>query len=258
MKVLITFALENEFAPWRSMHKFREEALGTANVSVAEIGGAEVAVLITGAGPRAAGVSASKIIWGESDTLSCCISSGLAGALRPEYAIGQVLAARSIRSESPHGEVPSQELDSSPALVSFAAESGATVVDRFLTADRVVSRADEKKHLGKIADAVEMESFEVVLESLAFGVPVVAIRAISDGVDEDLPLDMNRIFADDGQVSIPRVLGQVVRHPESIPSLVRLGQQSKKAAESLAQFLDRYIATIAASTHPIEAKAAAK
>src|SRR4029077_345095 len=105
---------------------------------------------------------------------------------------------------------------------------------------------------------VEMESFEVVLESLAFGVPVVAIRAISDGVDEDLPLDMNRIFADDGQVSIPRVLGQVVRHPESIPSLVRLGQQSKKAAESLAQFLDRYIATIAASTHPIEAKAAAK
>jgi hypothetical protein len=39
---------------------------------------------------------------------------------------------------------------------------------------------------------------------------------------------------------------------------VKLGQQSKKAAESLAQFLDRYIARIAASAHLIELKAAAQ
>ena len=49
------------------------------------------------------------------------------------------------------------------------------------------------------------------------GIPGVAIRAISDLADEDLPLDMNEVFTDEGQVSIPRILGQVALHPQSIP-----------------------------------------
>jgi hypothetical protein len=40
--------------------------------------------------------------------------------------------------------------------------------------------------------------------------------------------------------------------------LVKLGQQSKKAAEALAHFLDLYVARIAASAQPIEMKAAAQ
>ncbi len=255
MKVLVTFALENEFGPWRAMHAFRDVTLGAVNVSIAEIGRAEVAVLITGAGPRAASSAVSKIVWEEFETVGCCISSGLAGALRPEYAIGQVLAARSVMTERVSADLRSNEIDCSPALVSFAAECGATVVDRFYSAERAISRADEKRHLGKSSDAVEMESFEVVSKARAFGVPAVAIRAISDGMDEDLPLDMNQVFSDEGQVSIPRVLGQVVRHPQSLPSLMRLGQQARKGAETLSRFLDLYIAKIAASTHPIEMKA---
>jgi hypothetical protein len=81
----------------------------------------------------------------------------------------------------------------------------------------------------------------------AFGFSCIAIRAVSDRCDEDLPLDMNRLFAEDGQVSVSRVLGQVARHPAAIPSLMRLAQNSKKAAESLARFLDSYIDAIA---HP--------
>jgi adenosylhomocysteine nucleosidase len=259
VKILVTFALENEFAPWRAMHDFRDEEFGTASVSMTEINGAEIAVLITGAGPEAAGLSAANVIWGESESIRCCISSGLAGALRSAYGIGQVLAARRITTEGGRSaDARDGVLDSSSALVSFAEESGATIVDRFYTAQRAISRADEKRYLGKRADAVDMESFEIVLEAQAFGVPAIAIRAISDGVDEDLPLDMNRIFSDEGQLSIPRVVGQVALHPQSLPGLVKLGQQSKKAAGALAQFLDRYIARIAASAQPIELKAAAQ
>ena len=110
------------------------------------------------------------------------------------------------------------------------------MVEQFYSAVRVVGRAEEKRHLGERSDAVEMESFEILLESAAYGIPAIAIRAISDSVDDDLPLDMNRIFTDEGQVSIPRVLGQVALHPTSVPDLVRLGQNSKAAAESLARF----------------------
>ena len=89
-----------------------------------------------------------------------------------------------------------------------------------------------------------MESFEIFREAAACGSPAVAIRAISDGIDEDLPLDMNQLFTDEGQLSISRVMGQVALHPQSIPGLVKLRENSKRAAESLARFLDRYVATV--------------
>ena len=259
VKILVTFALENEFAPWRTLHKFRGSTWGKADVFATEISGADVAVLLTGVGQRPAKLALSKITWGESGTLEYCVSSGLAGGLRPEYSVAQVMAAREIASEGIRDQNGESEVTSSSApLVSFAAESGATVVNRFYSAERAISRPDEKKHLGKVADAVEMESFEILAAATAAGVPAVAIRAISDTSDEPLPLDMNEVFTDEGQLSIPRVVGQVALHPQALPGLVRLGQQSKKAAEALAQFLNHYIARITASAQPIELKAAAQ
>jgi nucleoside phosphorylase len=257
VKILVTFALENEFAPWRALHKFRQSTWGKANVLATEIGGVDVAVLLTGVGQRPAKLALSKIAWGESGMLEYCVSSGLAGGLRPEYSVAQVMAAREIASEGVRDENGKFEVTSSSAsLVSFAAESGATVVNRFYSAERAINRPEEKKHLGKIADAVEMESFEILAAATAAGVPGVAVRAISDTSEEPLPLDMNEVFSDEGQLSIPRVVGQVALHPQALPGLVKLGQQSKKAAEALAQFLDGYIARIAASAQPLELKAA--
>jgi adenosylhomocysteine nucleosidase len=245
MKILVTFALENEFAPWRAMREFRAGKWGDADVNRAQIGAAEVGVILTGAGPKQAHLEAAKILGSDPDSINLCVSSGLAGALKPEYRVGQILAARSIRNEAELTDPSSNPQASSAPLLAFAAECGATVVEQFYSAERVVGRAEEKRHLGEHSDAVEMESFEILLEAAAYGVPAIAIRAISDGVDDDLPLDMNRIFTDEGQVSIPRVLGQVALHPTSVPDLVRLGQNSKVAAESLAKFLNKYIATVA-------------
>ena len=252
MKILVTFALENEFAPWRAMHPFRAARWGETDAYCAEIAGAEVGVVLTGAGPRMAGLTASNVLRAESDGIQQCISSGLAGALKAQYRVGQVLAARTVRTEAVRADLRSGTLDSSPPLLAFAAECGATVVDQFYSAERVVGRMEEKRFLGEHSDAVEMESFEILFKSAESGIPAVAIRAISDAVDDDLPLDMNRIFTDEGQVSIPRVLGQVALHPTSVPDLVRLGQNSKAAAESLARFLDKYITSVSERFQALE------
>jgi adenosylhomocysteine nucleosidase len=245
MKILVTFALETEFAPWRALREFHAVQWGDLEVYRAQIGAAEVVVLLTGAGPKQARLQTAKVLGGDQESMHLCVSAGLAGALKPQYRIGQVLAARSVRTESELNDPSSNPLQSSAPLLSFAADCGATVVEQFFSAVCVVGRAEEKRHLGANSDAVEMESFEVLLESAASGIPAIAIRTISDTVDDDLPLDMNRIFTDEGQVSIPRVLGQVALHPGSVPDLVRLGQNSKAAAESLAGFLDKYITTVA-------------
>lgn len=257
MKILVTFALETEFAPWRSMHGFRRAQWGQGDVYFAEIGGAEVGVILTGVGPRLAGLRASDVIRSERESIGVCISSGLAGALRTEYAVGDVLAAKAVRSETVRSDINSRILECSPALRSFAQECGATIVDSFYTSERAIGTPEEKAYLGQLADAVDMESFEVVREAAACGIPAIAIRAVSDIAKEKLPLDMNEVFTDQGQVSVPRVLGQVARHPQALPALMKLGSQSKTAAEKISRFLDRFVATVADRTAPLQGRSAA-
>ncbi len=103
MKILVTFALENEFAPWRAMHDFRACEWGGMKVHVAEIGGAEVGVILTGAGPKHAAQLLRAVMRAEGDSIGLCISSGLAGALRTDYSIGQILAAKAVAPENPVG-----------------------------------------------------------------------------------------------------------------------------------------------------------
>ena len=53
MRILVTFALENEFSPWHAMRKFHPGKWGEADVYCAEVGFAEVGVVLTGAGREA-------------------------------------------------------------------------------------------------------------------------------------------------------------------------------------------------------------
>ena len=246
MRILITFALENEFAPWRAMHAFEKSRWCGEEAYFSEVGAAELGVILTGVGPRRAGLAAANVMRSESRSIDACISAGLAGALKSEYRIGQVLAARQVISEAKRAECPDRLIPGSELLLSIADRHGATVVDRFYTAERMVISANDKRRLGAEADAVEMESFEILLESRAFGVPAVAIRAISDLVDEDLPLDLNRVLTGEGEISVPRVLGQVAMSPAAIPGLIRLEKQSRTAAGDLAKFLDSYVLAVAA------------
>lgn len=240
MRIVVTFAVEAEFAPWRKVRQFEKRANGSAGYFAARIGGADVNVLLTGVGGKSAWVETTKIVW-DSD-VDICVSSGLAGALRAEYRLGDILVAKEVQAISWKRIVASDA-----KLVQLAEEHGARAVGSFYSVDRVIRSASEKLELGRVADAVEMESGEVLYEASAFGAKVIAIRGISDTVDEDLPLDFNRVMTPAGEVSIPKVLGEVVRHPTSVPALMRFGKQSRMAAEKLGAFLDRYLEGVVSS-----------
>ena len=246
MPVLVTFAVEAEFAPWRKLRGFEKIAKAKAHFFRARIGDSkvEVNVLLTGVGGKNGWLEAAKVIWGGG--VAICISSGLAGALRPDYHLGDILAAKEVQAVGGKRVVPADR-----QLVRLAEEHGARAVDSFYSADRVIGLASEKKELGRRADAVEMESGEVLYEAAAFGAKGIAIRGISDRADEDLPVDFNRVMTRTGEVSIPRVLGEVVRHPLSTAALVRFGNQGRVAAEKLAAFLDRYVEAVASSMSTI-------
>jgi nucleoside phosphorylase len=240
MRILVTFAVEAEFAPWRKVRQFVKQTDGSAEYFAARIGDANVNVVLTGVGGKSAWLETTKIVW--DGDIDICVSSGLAGALRAEHQLGDILAAKEVQAIGWKRVVASDA-----KLIQLAQEHGARAVGSFYSADRVIGSASEKRELGKVADAVEMESGEVLYEAGAFGAKVIAIRGISDAFDEDLPLDFNRVMTPAGEVSIPKVLGEVVRHPLSAPALVRFGKQSRMAAEKLGAFLDRYLEGVVSS-----------
>jgi hypothetical protein len=89
-----------------------------------------------------------------------------------------------------------------------------------------------------------MESFEIVKEACAWGARSVVIRAVSDAFDEDLPIDFNRTLSKDSQVSVTKVVLQLIGNPFVLPALLRFGKQSRKAAEGLVNYLDKYVSKV--------------
>jgi adenosylhomocysteine nucleosidase len=132
-------------------------------------------------------------------------------------------------------------LETDKQLFDLAVAHGAKPASAFYTAAKVQTTAEQKSLLATKADVVEMESFGIVKEGYAWGARGVAIRAISDRADEDLPIDFNRTISSDNRVSIPRVLVEVAKNPGTLRPLIRFGKQSRSAAEALARFLERYL-----------------
>jgi adenosylhomocysteine nucleosidase len=242
MLVLVTFAVEAEFAPWRKLRHFVPRKNTSVPVWTTKIEGAEVTVLLTGIGDsseRSMGLMMQEVPAGPY--FNVCISSGLAGALRADLSRGEVIVADRFKTHKVHAHPRMEILEADRELVELAAFCGAKRVATLFSANHVLSSAKEKSLLCESADAVDMESFTIANEVCPWGARVVAIRAISDAASEDLPIDFNRTLSSRKAVSIPRVFSELAKKPGALPSLIRFGRNSRHAAQRLAEFLDEYV-----------------
>jgi adenosylhomocysteine nucleosidase len=120
----------------------------------------------------------------------------------------------------------------------FACEDGEGVL---LTADHVVGR-DEKPKLASRwqADLVDMEAATVASLAKARGLPFRTVRAISDPVGENLP-DLDRFTDPLGGFQSASFAMYVALHPWLIPTTVRLGKQSARASQAIAEALLQFL-----------------
>jgi adenosylhomocysteine nucleosidase len=239
LKFLITFALDMEFGPWRRVCTFAKLTHGDFALYETNFGDAQVRVALTGVGGvRATNVTRAALKQWHPDV---CIAAGLAGSLRREHGIGQICVPRDIMDlETGRTAV------ADAGLRKQAEKCGAVVIERLLTSSTMVLTAEGKGRLGKMAEAVEMESFAVASEAAEKGIPAIAIRAISDAADEDLPMNFAELLDEAGNVSRAKAAGALARAPQRLAAVMRLARQSKAAAANLASFLDRYISALAA------------
>lgn len=171
-----------------------------------------VRVLITGMGARHAERSVRKAL--EKFRPARILTCGFAGALDPDLKIGDVVCAR----ETPVA-------GAKPVTFHCAARVAITVAEK----------ARLRSETG--ADAVEMESAVIARVCREAGVPCVTLRAISDTAHEDLPLDFNALLTPDEELSSGKLALAILRVPQKIPALMRLGRNSAQAAQRLAEVL---------------------
>jgi len=132
------------------------------------------------------------------------IFTGVAGALNPDYAIGDLVVARDCmqydmdaralgfaRGEVPYTEF--REFACDPALIRAASsvptEGEQVHVGRILTGDRFVTTANESEYAflrrELFGDAVEMEGAAVGMVATLNDLPFVIVRTVSDRADAD-------------------------------------------------------------------------
>lgn len=203
--VLVCFAVPPEAKPFQKIIRAR----------------GDVSVVITGMGARNADRSIRAALANCSPGL--VFSCGFAGALDPQLQVGDVLF----------------EGTTIPVLLEAKLRSAGARPAKFFCADRVATTAAEKSALRTRTDAdgVEMESRVIREACLARGLACVTLRAISDAAHEDLPLDFNALMTPEDNLSFSRLAGAILKAPQKIPALMRLGRNSAQAAEQLARVL---------------------
>src|SRR5262249_47529811 len=239
--ILVTCAVEAEFAPWHKLRHFATRSVGDLTVFEAQVGRAVVDFVVTGMGIDNAMRSTSAIL---TQAHSFCIAAGFAGSLHRKLCLGSIVVADAVQLLG-----KSTTLSGSRGLAHNAQQDGAFRAKLLLTSDHVVRTPDEKAQLAPFAEFVDMESFGVFQAAHKVGRPAVAIRVISDGHDAEIPKGVELTIDQRGRILFGKVVRYVSRYPIHLPALIRLGRNSRTAAQALAAFLEAYVKKISFLTH---------
>jgi adenosylhomocysteine nucleosidase len=106
-----------------------------------------------------------------------------------------------------------------------------------------VADAAEKRRLAAAYPSValvDMEAAAIARLAVMRGIPFYAIKGISDALDAKLP-DFNRFIAPDGHFQTASFALSSLLRPSYWPSLIRMGENSKKASQSIAETLQAFL-----------------
>lgn len=153
-------------------------------------------------------------------------SSGIAGALDPALAVGDVVI-----------DAPPTLADQLLALLP-GARTGKIVGRSRITATMV-----EKSLLRSAtgAAAVDMESHIAARVAARHGLPFAAIRTISDTAQDSLPPAALVGMKANGGVALGRVLASLARRPAQLPALLRTGRSAETAFGALGRVYDTLV-----------------
>lgn len=221
-KILLISALDRELAPLVRGWKRSERVEKKRKVVFFETDNAIAAY--AGMGVISARIAADAAYKFSGTRASAIISVGLAGALKPDLKVGDIVQPAIIR----------EAVDN--LMIETRLGKGTLV-----TASTVASR-EYKQQLASqfLADAVDMEAYAVADVAQVYGVPFAAIKAISDELGFEMP-PLNRFITSEGQFRTGAFALHIVARPWLIPDTLVLGRNSAVAIEALTKRLQKVV-----------------
>jgi adenosylhomocysteine nucleosidase len=110
--------------------------------------------------------------------------------------------------------------------------------ERWLVTSPIVANESEKQRLAETykADLVDMEAAAIARLAQMRGIPFYCFKGVSDGFTDKLP-DFNRFIRPNGQFDLTGMVLFSILRPWYWPSLMRMGENSKKASQSIREAL---------------------
>jgi len=94
----------------------------------------------------------------------------------------------------------------------------------------------------------DMETFYIAKLSHQNGVPFLAVRTITDRLDEDVPPALLAVTDETGHYRFSWALGLLLTKPRLIPASVRLGINAARASKNLGKAVDSLVEILSAFT----------
>ena len=194
--------------------------------------GRKLVVVESGAGPHRAAAAAEALI--EAYGPRWIISAGFAGGLVPLVKRHDIVMADAVTNTA--GRRLGIDLKIDPAALPDGVHVG-----RLLSVDEVVRLPAEKESLSQRhnALAVDLESFAVAEVCRRREVRFLAIRIITDTMDEQLPVDVQRLTEQTTPAArLGAAMGAVCRRPASLKDMFHLKETALVGSDRLGRFLD--------------------
>lgn len=209
-----------------SRHKHGLERAG-------KLQGKEVVIVEGGVGQTAAARATAEAI--QFYQPRQVISAGFAGGLTDAVRRGHIVIGSDVVNAAGECAEVAWKVDSQ----SLAGSKGIHV-GRLLTVDRILREPAERRRLAdeRGAIACDMETFAVARVCREHGVPMAAIRIVSDAVEDALPPEIEHLLAQKSLAGkLGAATGAILKRFSAAKDLWKLREDALKASDRLAKFL---------------------
>lgn len=197
------------------------------------LNGRRVVIIESGVGQACAARAAADVI--SIHRPAWVVSTGFAGALVDKVKRGHFVFAESVKGT---------ESDTLSLGLNLAAPpEGSKLnwhVGRLLTVDKLIRKEAEKRELGAVHEALacDMETLAVAKVCKREQMNFLAVRIISDAVDDKLPKEAERLMGKKSLAfKLGAAFGAVLDRPASVKELWQLREDAIRASDRLASFL---------------------
>ncbi|MEW5976040.1 MAG: hypothetical protein AB1898_09580 [Acidobacteriota bacterium] len=220
MSLIYVFAAsESEARPvQRMMARYKDDR---SQLDLGRIAKNDVALFLTGIGPRAAKASASSALNGvapphgfETRRPDAVLIIGVCGSLTPAIPEGEVIVySACLSTQNDKSQLPTTQPLAKRVSTLLNARGIVSRPAVGITSRRVATNQQQKLELAKSgAQVVDMESYEIIAEATQAGLPVLVIRTVSDALDRKMP-DFNLALDEQGDLNSFKALRVCIGSP---------------------------------------------